>query len=231
MSSFRFKRFAVEQDGAAMKVGTDGVLLGAWFSVRGDERRILDIGTGTGVIALMAAQRTPAESIVAVDIDRPSAECAAGNFRNSPWAGRLRAECAAVQDFDDGTFDLILSNPPYFVDSLLPDKAGRIVSRHTEMLSIRQLGESICRLLSPDGRCAVILPPQQMEELCASVPLHVVRRCSVRTVPGGPVKRVMAELSRVPSDMEVSELVIETDVRGRFSDEYRRLTCDFYLKF
>ena len=112
-----------------MKVGTDGVLLGAWFSVRGDERRILDIGTGTGVIALMAAQRTPAESIVAVDIDRPSAECAAGNFRNSPWAGRLRAECAAVQDFDDGTFDLILSNPPYFVDSLLPDKAGRIAGR------------------------------------------------------------------------------------------------------
>ena len=129
MSSFRFKRFAVEQDGAAMKVGTDGVLLGAWFSVRGDERRILDIGTGTGVIALMAAQRTPAESIVAVDIDRPSAECAAGNFRNSPWAGRLRAECAAVQDFDGGTFDLILSNPPYFVEDVKSPSSARSLAR------------------------------------------------------------------------------------------------------
>lgn len=214
-----------------MKVGTDGVLLGAWFSVHGTERRILDIGTGTGVIALMAAQRTGAGDIVAVDIDVQSAECAARNFRNSPWSGRLRCTCTAVQDFDDGTFDLIVSNPPYFVDSLLPDDAGRVVSRHTRQLSLRQLGESACRLLSPGGRFAVILPPLQMDELCGSTPLHVVRRCSVRTVPGGKVKRIMVEMSRTPSDVEQSELVIETDVRGTFSGEYRRLTGEFYLRF
>jgi len=233
MSVFRFKRFSVEQSDAAMKVGTDGVLLGAWVAFRGGERRVLDIGTGTGVIALMAAQRSAAGYIAGVDVDEASAQLAAANFAASPWSGRLHAFESPIQNFTaDEPFDVVISNPPYFADSLLPPDKRRTTARHTVSLPFGELDAAVCRLLSADGRAALILPPEQMEAFAAAASLRMVRRCDVRSVPNGAVKRVLAEFARCGSDeVQREELVIETDERGVFSDEYRRLTKDFYLKF
>lgn len=231
-SQFRFKQFSVEQSDVAMKVGTDGVLLGAWVAFRGGERRVLDIGTGTGVIALMAAQRSEAEYIAGVDVDEASAARAAANFETSPWSGRLHSYCSPVQDFEaDEPFDVIISNPPYFVDSLLSPDKRRTTARHTASLPFGELDSAVCRLLATDGRAALILPPEQMEEFASITSLRMVRRCDVRSVPNGAVKRVLAEFARCGEVLRREELVIETDERGVFSDEYRRLTKDFYLKF
>ena len=232
-SQFRFKQFAVEQSDVAMKVGTDGVLLGAWVAFGGGERRVLDIGTGTGVIALMAAQRSAAGYIAGVDIDRSAAERAAANFAASAWSGRLHAFCSPIQEFAaDEPFDVIISNPPYFADSLLPPDERRSTARHTASLPFDELDAAVRRLLTPDGRAALILPTEQMDDFASITSLRMVRRCDVRSVPDGAVKRVMAEFARSATDvMRREELVIETDVRGVFSDEYRRLTKDFYLKF
>ncbi len=232
MSSFRFKCFEVEQSGVAMKVGTDGVLLGAWASF-GDARRVLDIGTGTGVIALMAAQRSSAETIVAIEIDSAAATCAASNFAASPWSGRLSVVEGAVQEYaTDARFDYIISNPPYFVDSLRSPDARRTTARHATDLTFEQLSAAVERLLSAGGRFGVVLPTEQMEQFASITPLAMLRRCDVRSVPGGAIKRVLAEFGRERSDeIRVENLTIETDARGEFSDQYRALTKDFYLKF
>lgn len=232
MGAFRFKQFAVEQDSVAMKVGTDGVLLGAWAEC-GEARRVLDIGTGTGLIALMIAQRSDAQSIVGIDIDAAAVECAASNFENSPWSERLTAIKSSAQEYGDGTFDLIVSNPPYFVDSLLCPDSRRTVARHTTELTFEQLDSSVCRLLDRErGRFALILPTEQMESYLAKTKLKVVRRCDVYPLPERAVKRVMVELSFDGVQSATTEsLVIENGARGDFSDQYRALTADFYLKF
>lgn len=231
-SVFRFKQFAIDQSGVPMKVGTDGVLLGAWVRIDGTEHRILDIGTGTGVIALMAAQRSTAEHIVGIDVESVSAERAQANFEASPWRERLQAECVTVQEYGAGPFDLIVSNPPYFVDSLLPPDDGRSRARHTASLPFGELDEAICRLLAPQGRAALILPPAEMERFAALARLKMLRRCDVRSVPNGEVKRVMAEFAHsAVGKCDCQSLTIETVRRGEFSEEYRRLTKDFYLKF
>ena len=231
-SVFRFKQFAIDQSGVPMKVGTDGVLLGAWLRIDGTEHRILDIGTGTGVIALMAAQRSTAEHIVGIDVESVSAKRAQANFEASPWHERLLAECVAVQEYGAEPFDLIVSNPPYFVDSLLPPDGGRTRARHTASLPFGELEEAMCRLLAPQGRAALILPPAEMERFAALARLKMVRRCDVRSVPNGEVKRVMAEFAHsAVGKCDCQSLTIETVRRGEFSEEYRRLTKDFYLKF
>lgn len=232
MSSFRFKQFAVEQSGVAMKVGTDGVLLGAWASF-GDARRVLDIGTGTGVIALMAAQRSSAATIVAVEIDRAAAACASSNFVASPWSDRLSVVEGAVQEYAaEEQFDYIISNPPYFVDSLRSPDARRTMARHTTDLTFEQLAAAVERLLATSGRFGIVLPTEQMEQFASTTSLVMLRRCNVHSVPGGAVKRVLAEFGHERSgELVVETLTIETDVRGQFSDQYRALTQDFYLKF
>lgn len=158
---FRFKQFAVRQDRCPMKVGTDGVLLGAWAEVRPGDRRMLDVGTGTGLIALMLAQRSAAW-ITAVDIDVECATQAAENFAASPWADRLDAVSVAVQRYDPvEKFDLIVSNPPYYVDSLLSPDEGRNTARHAAGLPFGELAAAVVRLLSPGGRFALVLPPRR----------------------------------------------------------------------
>lgn len=230
MSAFRFKQFAVEQDDVAMKVGTDGVLLGAWVDTRGADR-ILDIGTGTGVIALMMAQRSEAQTIVGVDIDAVATARANSNFSLSPWSTRLMACNSPVQQFDGEKFDLIVSNPPYFTDSLLCPDSRRTLARHTTELSLIDLDDAVQRLLADGGRFALILPTEQMERYIALSALTVVRRCDVYSYPGGEVKRVMAELSRgAQMATETQNIDIYTEKRD-YSAEYRELTKDFYLKF
>ena len=231
MAAFRFKQFSVEQDDVAMKVGTDGVLIGAWVNCA-DAVRVLDIGTGTGLIALMVAQRSDAQSIVGIDIDSAAAVCAAQNFAASPWSERLSAHQKAAQEYDGEKFDLILSNPPYFVDSLLCPDDRRTTARHTTELTFEQLDSAVCRLLSESGRFALILPTEQMEKYMALTALKVVRRCDVVSVVGGVVKRVMAEFAFDFEGVPATETItIEKGRRGDYCEQYIELTKEFYLKF
>ena len=232
MSGFRFKQFAVEQEDVAMKVGTDGVLLGAWAYCEGAER-ILDIGTGTGVIALQMAQRNPEAQISAVEIDEIAAKRARANFDLSPWAERLTVVQSAVQEFAPAEkFDLIVSNPPYFVDSLLPPDAKRSTARHTHDLTFEELDNAVCRLLSESGKFALILPVTEFEKYLAITQLHLVRRCDVCPVEGGAVKRIMGEFAKQkPTTTKLETIAIERGKRGDYTDDYRALTKDFYLKF
>ena len=232
MGGFRFKQFAVEQDDVAMKVGTDGVLLGAWAACNG-AKRILDIGTGTGVIALMLAQRNTEAKIYAVEIDETATQRARSNFDMSPWAERLDVECCAVQAFNPAEkFDLIISNPPYFVDSLLPPDAKRSTARHTHDLSFKELDKAVCRLLADEGRFTLILPTVEFEKYLTITQLYLVRRCDVYPKTDADIKRIMAEFAKhEAADAKHETITIEQDKRGDYTDEYRTLTKDFYLKF
>ena len=232
MGGFRFKQFAVEQDDVAMKVGTDGVLLGAWAACDG-AKRILDIGTGTGVISLMLAQRNAEAQIQAVEIDETATQRARSNFDLSPWAERLEVENCAVQEFGAAEkFDLIISNPPYFVDSLLPPDAKRSTARHTHDLSFEELDKAVCRLLADEGRFALILPITEFEKYLTITQLHLARRCDVYPKVGAAIKRVMAEFAlHATAEVKYETITIEQDKRGDYTDEYRALTKDFYLKF
>lgn len=299
-----------------MKVGTDGVLLGAWFDAGGTGasggagrqaeagvgegvggpgagsgagaengprdggprsgqtcgslRRILDVGTGSGLIALMAAQRTAGEGgphapavgqpdsplipqapplIAAIDIDPDCIADAAQNAKNSPWSERITVQHIAFGDLvrlsAPATFDRILSNPPYFSDSLLPPDSGRAGARHTLSLSPRQLARGAARLLAPGGLLAVILPPSEAEIFiteCAVAGLYPRRRTEVRAFAHTPPKRVLLEMGFGQSDTQTGRLTIHEAPRSaqevvhnaapeEFAPEYRALTRDFYLKF
>lgn len=217
-----------------MKVGTDGVLLGAWVSVRESDRRVLDIGTGTGLIALMLAQRAAQAQVTAVDVEDVAE--ARANAAASPWGARIRVEQVAVQEFaPDERFDLIVSNPPFFVDSLLCPDAGRTTARHAVRLSFGELRDAAVRLLAPEGRFAVVLPVEAADRfigLCCG-PLRLARRTDVRTTPRRPVKRVLLEFesAAAPAATSFSSLVIGTGEHEGYTPEYRALTRDFYLKF
>ena len=232
MGGFRFKQFAVEQEDVAMKVGTDGVLLGAWADCEG-AKCILDIGTGTGVIALQMAQRNNQAQIHAVEIDEAAAKRARANFDNSPWAERLTVEQTAVQKFSPAEkFDLIVSNPPYFVDSLLPPDAKRSTARHTHDLTFEELDKAVARLLADNGKFALILPITEFEKYLTLTQLHLARRCNVHPIEGGAVKRVMGEFVKHPTaETKHENIAIERGKRGDYTDDYRALTKDFYLKF
>ena len=218
-----------------MKVGTDGVLLGAWAGVRPSDRRMLDIGTGTGLIALMLAQRAPKASVIGVDIDDVGQ--ARENADASPWGDRVAFERCAVQEFSTPElFDLIVSNPPFFVDSLTCPDEGRTAARHAVHLPFDELRDAVLRLLAPAGRFAVILPtPEAARFLTACAGrLALTRRTDVRTTPRHPAKRALMEFARADAAAtapETSELVVGTGEHECYTPEYRALTRDFYLKF
>lgn len=220
-----------------MKVGTDGVLLGAWAEVRTTDRRILDIGTATGLIALMMAQRVPEAQITGIDIIDISE--ARENAEASPWSDRLHFEQCPVQEFAaDEPFDLILSNPPFFVDSLTCPDDGRTTARHAVTLPYEELCTSVVRLLAPEGHFAVVLPTTEAEQwltICDEE-LRLLRRTDVRTTPRRAPKRVLLEFAHknasAVSDRPIcDELVIGTGEHETYTAEYRALTGDFYLKF
>ena len=231
---FTFKQFYIDHSRCAMKVGTDGTLLGAWAEVPA-EGRILDIGTGTGLIAIMAAQRTSSARITAIDIDSACIEQARENVAATEWHERIEVTHSSLQEFASAEpFDVIISNPPYFVDSLLSPDAARTTARHTETLSFTDLVQGVERLLAPEGRFALILPPAEMAQFLTAARgrLYVERRCEVWTTPRSGVRRIMAELSFTPNASPQSEkLIIEDSGPQGYSEEYKRLTRDFYLKF
>ena len=240
MSVFRFKRFEVVNERSAMKVNTDGVLLGAAMTILPEDRRFLDIGTGTGTIALMAAQRSFAEvrddvRIDAIDIDEPSASEAAMNFAKSPWSESLKAHNMSLDDFavsSESPYDLIFSNPPYFEDSLNAPEERRNNARHTSTgLSYREILDFAAERLSEDGRVSFVLPAETENALCRHARmngLHLFRIVRVRTVPRKAPSRIIAEFSRVRTDSpEDTTLTIQDE--GKYTQEYLSLMHDFYL--
>ena len=229
---FSFKQFTVYHDRCAMKVGTDGVLLGAWTDLS-SSRRILDIGTGTGLIALMAAQRCPEAEITAIDIDAEAVEQARENIASSPWKNRVGVWLQDVCTYTSDTgFDTIVSNPPYFIDSLKCPDSQRTTARHTDTLDAYRLLEKAAELLTPDGRFSLILPADQTDKLlriARAQGLYPSRLTQVITRPGLPPKRSLVEFQKTYREVRENELVIELD-RHVYSEDYITLTREFYLK-
>ena len=227
---FRFKQFNVDDSKCAMKVGTDGVLLGAWTDVSAAET-ILDIGTGCGVIALMAAQRSNAR-ITAIDIDESAALQSKENFLASPWHERIEAIHIAVQQFQpDYLFDLIICNPPFFKNALKTPDPERNLARHNDTLSFESLVSQVNRLLSETGKFVFILPVDEAFEvihIASSRNLHINRCCNVYSREDKLPNRILAELSRKESADPV-ELFTIRDLNNRYTAEYKELTKDYYL--
>lgn len=229
---FRFKQFSLQQDRCALKVGTDAVVLGAWADV--DGARILDIGTGTGVLALMAAQRNPAARIDAVEIDEPSAEQAAANAAASPWASRVRVHRMDVRRMRASEpYDRILCNPPFYAGEMDSPDARTGVAKHDGGLTFPELVKVTARLLAPAGRFVCIIPLNREADLCAIAAGHGLSpacRCVLHYLEGRPPKRVLLELVHGPSPLRQEELLVEHRP-GRFSEAYRRLLAPYLLKF
>ena len=232
-ASFRFKKFEVSHSRSALKVGTDAIVLGASMTLKSSDRRLLDIGTGCGVIALMVAQRLGhlACAISGIDIDGPSIEEAAQNFAASPWAENLEAVCVPLKEYTPSApFDVIFSNPPFFENSLKNPDPRETAARHTDSLSYRDICAFVTQNLSADGRLSLILPFEAycaLVRTAASFGLHPFRMLSVRTTPRKDPKRLMAEFSRTRGPVMEESLILQ-DGPGR-SAQYAALTKDFYL--
>jgi len=236
---FQFRQFLIRQDRSAMKVGTDGVLLGAWAvgSRQSAVGNILDIGTGTGLIALMLAQRFQEARIIALEIDEAAAGQARDNVDVSDWAGRIGVVQADFRNWwppDNRRFDLIVCNPPFFTRSLKNPDVQRATARHDEDLPLGDLIRKSEGLLSQVGKLALILPVGRVGEameLASGNGLYLRRRMDVRGNINAPVKRVLVEWGREEGIPRITELIIETGVRGVYTEEYRKLTGEFYPRF
>ena len=233
--SFSFKQFSVEQDKAAMKIGTDGVLLGAWAPINEQTYSILDIGSGTGIIALMLAQRSDADQIDALEIDENAYEQTVENFENSPWSDRLFCYHAGLDEFmeePEDEYDLIVSNPPFYTENYFSGDEQRDQARFTESLPFEDLVEAADLLLSENGVFAVIVPYKEEEKLVALAkdfdlfPMKITR---VKGTPTTETKRSLLAFSRNTTEhFPVDEMVIEIG-RHEYTSEYINLTKDFYL--
>lgn len=233
-SFFEFKQFKIFQDRCAFKVGTDGVLLGACADLAG-AGRILDIGTGTGLIALMLAQRCDAE-ITAIEPDRGSFEQASGNVRNSKWHKRIRVINTDLQSFDPGVvrFDLIVTNPPFFTDSLRNPDPGKAAARHNVTLNTDELLKGVVRLLGNNASFQTIMPYAEGNILIAEAGeygLFCNNILKIRPLPASPVRRLILNFSQNQLKPAEKFLTIEYGKRHNFTEEYINLTKDFYLKF
>ncbi|MDH6353977.1 tRNA1Val (adenine37-N6)-methyltransferase [Dysgonomonas sp. PH5-45] len=231
---FEFKRFTIRHDKCAMKVGTDGVLLGAWADASGCQT-ILDVGTGSGLIAIMLAQRYDESArITAIDIDPDAILQTNENVRESPFTNIVCKEISlqelAVECRD--TYDHIVSNPPYFASSLKSPSEKRTLARHTDTLPVEDLIRYSEYLLSDKGRLSFIYPYQEkyfLLELAEKYGLYPTRLTEVLPTPASEPKRVLMELSRMPQPSVCNQLVIEVS-RHVYSEEFAELAKDFYLK-
>lgn len=234
-SWFEFKQFTIHQDRTAMKVGTDGVLLGAW-AVVGDARNILDIGTGTGLIALMLAQKSKAD-ITAIEIDRDAALQARRNAKCSQWNGRIEVIHQSFQDFTaipERKYDVIITNPPFFNLSLhAPDKQ-RTVARHDEKLKKVELLQGVKELLSEGGKFYIILPSGDEKAFVDSALIYrlfCVKKLYICPTIRKKPKRVLMLFSHHHWDCETSTIAVEKDARHEYTEEYKVLTKEYYLAF
>jgi tRNA1Val (adenine37-N6)-methyltransferase len=232
---FQFKQFTIQQDRCAMKVGTDGVLLGAWTPIINNPHNILDIGTGTGLIALMLAQRSNAEQIEAIEIDDDAYEQATENFENSPWNDRLYCYHAGLDEFVDEVeeeFDLIVSNPPFYTDEYKSGDDQRDNARFEDSLPFEELVEAADLFLSDNGIFALIIPFKEEEKiktLCTERGLFPLKITHVKGTPATEIKRSLMAFTRIEQPAVIDELIIET-ARHQYTPEYTALTKEFYLK-
>lgn len=229
---FTFKQFHINHDRCAMKVGTDGILLGAWAPVE-QARRVLDIGSGSGLIALMLAQRSRSDChIDGVELDSDAVTQARENVAASPWADRVAIIESAVQGYQADPYDLIVSNPPYFVAGQSFSDPARAMARHTGALDSNALLAACDRLLAPNGEVALVLPTAMADEiLCISADydLHGICYTAVITREGKEANRVLLRLGRGLNRCERGDIVIHS-ADGAYSDRYIQLTSPFYLK-
>tara|TARA_B110000967_G_scaffold114368_1_gene117030 strand:+ start:378 stop:1091 length:714 start_codon:yes stop_codon:yes gene_type:complete len=232
---FRFKQFSVAQERCAMKIGTDAVLLGAWTDVDSQPNSILDIGAGTGVLALMLAQRSGAELIDALEIDDAAYEQCVGNFEASDWGDRLFCYHAALDEFTEeieDQYDLIISNPPFYTDTFKTENEERNKARFEDAMPFTELLKSVSKLLSPTGQFNVVIPFSEESsfiELAAKEGLYPSRILHIRGQESSPVKRSLICFRFEKQTIETQELIIEI-TRHQYTKEYTNLTKDFYLK-
>lgn len=229
--TFRFKQFEVVQDKCAMKVNTDGVLLGAWADVN-NATRILDIGTGSGIIALMAAQQNNFAEIDALEIDEPSFEQAAENFKQSKWSKQLKAFHQALQNFSPSyKYDIIISNPPYFVNDMKSPQLPKNIARHSIKLTYCELMANSNRLLSANGKLFICVPAFNFENIqheAQTVNLFITRHAQVIAVEGKPsyLSLLCFEQQKLPA---TNETIIIQNEEGKLTEHYKKLTVDYYL--
>lgn len=230
---FRFKQFTIVQEMSAMKVGVDGVILGSWINTNGIQS-FLDVGTGTGLLALMAAQRSEA-TVMAIDIDGPSCQEAEQNAKNSPWHDRIRVIHISLQEMAKNghpKFNAIISNPPYFMNSSRPGDIRRSSARHADHLSFLDFLTCSRQLLLPGGTISVILPADTAAYFVSTAldhGLYLNRLTRIRHFPGKPFHRHLMEFT--DRNNPVSESILTIDSGNGFTEEYRNLTRDFYLAF
>ncbi|WP_343487275.1 methyltransferase [Allomuricauda sp. d1] len=235
MKPFKFKQFTIHQDRCAMKVGTDGVLLGAWASIEAQPNSILDVGSGTGLIALQMAQRSSATTIDAVEIDDNAFEQCVENFEASPWADRLfcfHADFRHLVDEFDEKYDLILSNPPFYSEDVSSGDSSRDASRQNASLPFEVLLAGVSKRLSSNGSFATIIPfkeEQRFLALAAQYGLFPNRITHVKGNPDAETKRSLIQFSLLEMTPETDTLIIETD-RHQYTKAYKELTKVFYLK-
>jgi tRNA1Val (adenine37-N6)-methyltransferase len=232
-SIFYFKQFSIDHSGATMKVGTDAVLVSAWANVDG-AKHILDIGTGSGVIALMLAQRTDQSvKIDAVEIELQNAEQAQINVQNSPWPNKVNVHTTSVQEFSSSVlYHCIISNPPFFSNSFQPPDSGRSTARHTNSLPFSDLLDSVKKLLRDDGSFSIIVPYTEGQTLIAlaiTSGLRLTRQCIFRGRPDKPAERLLLEFKKVFRECVMTTLNMYDDGNS-LSTEYIELTKPFYLK-
>lgn len=231
---FQFQQFTVRQSRCGMKVGTDGTLLGAWAQAPAGQCRILDIGTGTGLIALMMAQRFPEAHIVGIDIDADAVSQARENVMESPFSDRITIQQCDVLQFDDTDgFDAVVCNPPYFVDSLTCPDEQRTTARHTVTLSFEGLAKAAFRLLKTDGIFSVVIPTDNRSSMETAVRMEgffLSRVCLIKTTPQKEPKRQLIEFRKSPvnkTDTEEESIQISPNKRSPW---YQQLTQAFYIK-
>ena len=233
--TFNFKQFHVNQDRCAMKIGTDGVLLGAWTPLINNPYNVLDIGAGTGILSLMLAQRSNAEQIDAIEIDEDAYEQCVENFEASPWGDKLFCFHAGLDEFVDepeDEYDLIISNPPFYTDDYKSDNTSRDLARFEDALPFEELIEAAALLLSDNGIFSVIIPYKEEERfvsLCKELDLFPLKITRVKGTQTSEIKRSLLAFCRIEQTPLIDELVIEIS-RHNYTSEYIELTKDFYLK-
>lgn len=231
---FKFKQFKIHQDKTAMKVGTDGVLLGAWAKIDSGIFSILDIGAGTGLIALMMAQRSNAELIDAIELNDEAYEQTVDNFENSDWGDRLFCYHASLQEFTneiDDKYDLIIANPPFYTSTYKEMPKERAMARHSESLPYNELLHSVAQLLAEQGSCAFIIPFKEEASFIAEAKennLFPYRITNVKGNENSPFKRSLIQFSFFEKPIEKTELIIEIE-RHKYTSEYIEFVKDFYL--
>lgn len=233
--TFSFKQFNVQQDRCAMKIGTDGVLLGAWTPLINNPYNLLDIGAGTGILSLMLAQRSNLEQIDAIEIDEGAYEQCVENFEASPWSDRLFCFHAGLDEFVDDPeeeYDLIISNPPFYTDTFKSENTQRDIARFEDALPFEELIEAADLLLSDNGIFSVIIPYKEETKfvsMCKELELFPLKITRVKGTPTSEIKRSLLAFTRIEQTPIIDELTIEI-LRHQYTPEYIALTEDFYLK-